>query len=219
MRKLLLLRPEPGLSASAERAREIGLEVIACPLFEVSPIAWEAPNPADYDALLLTSANAIRHGGPALMSMKKLPVHAVGQATAATARECGFRVETVGQRDVADLLASLPPSCRLLHLAGEDHRDIEDARIDRRIVYRSAAITDPPLPLLNELVAAIHSPRAGKRLAELATYRAQTAIAAISAAAAEACGAGWERIETAVEPSDMSLLALAATLCHTSSPR
>ncbi len=219
MRKLLLLRPEPGLSASAQRAREMGLEVIACSLFEIVPIEWEAPNPADYDALLLTSANAIRHGGPVMMSMKSLPVHAVGQATAAAARESGFQVETVGDCDVADLLTNLPPSLRLLHLAGEDHREIEDAGIDPLIVYRSAVITDPQLPPLEGLIIAIHSPRAGKRLAELTTHRSQTAIAAISAAAAEACDGGWERIETAVEPNDKSLLALAAMLCHTSPPR
>ena len=46
MRKLLLLRPEPGLSASAERARAIGLDVIACPLFRVEPVEWAAPDPA-----------------------------------------------------------------------------------------------------------------------------------------------------------------------------
>ncbi len=45
MRKLLLLRPEPGLSASAERARALGLEVIACPLFRVEPVEWQAPIP------------------------------------------------------------------------------------------------------------------------------------------------------------------------------
>jgi uroporphyrinogen-III synthase len=219
MRKLLLLRPEPGLSASAQRAQEMGLDVIVCPLFEIVPIPWEAPNPADYDAMLLTSANAIRHGRPALKSLKSLPVHAVGQATAAAARESGFRVETVGDRDAAVLLAKLSPSLRLLHLAGEDHRDIGDARIDRHIIYRSAAIADPQLPPLEGLVAAIHSPRAGARLAALAGNRSQTAIAAISAAAAKACGGGWERIETAVEPSDKSLLALAAMLCHTSPPR
>ena len=36
MRQLLLVRPEPGLSASAERARQAGLDVIARPLFRTS---------------------------------------------------------------------------------------------------------------------------------------------------------------------------------------
>ncbi|MGH6705496.1 MAG: uroporphyrinogen-III synthase, partial [Sphingomicrobium sp.] len=71
---------------------------------------------------------------------------------------------------------------------------------------------------LNGLVAAIHSPRAAARLAELANSRNLTSIAAISSAAADACGPGWERIEVAPRPDDMSLLAVAAMLCHTSTP-
>ncbi|HXG80622.1 MAG TPA: uroporphyrinogen-III synthase, partial [Sphingomicrobium sp.] len=143
MRKLLLMRPEPGLSASAERARAMGLEVVCRPLFDVEPVAWEAPDPADFDALLLTSANAVRHGGLQLDRLKGLPIHAVGEATATAAREAGFRVESVGPGGVAGLLAQLPASRRLLHLAGEDHCDIQDDRIERRIVYRSHQIADP----------------------------------------------------------------------------
>ena len=86
MRTLLLLRPEPGLSASAERARSLGLDVITAPLFGVEPVVWQLPTPATYDALLLTSANAIRHGGDGLAQLKHLPVHAVGSATAEAAR-------------------------------------------------------------------------------------------------------------------------------------
>ena len=215
MRKLLLLRPEPGLSTSAERARALGLQVIACPLFRIEPVTWETPNPARYDGLFLTSANAVRHGGPGLGSLGGLSVHAVGEATAAAARDAGFRVETIGHGGAAELLGRLPKSIRLLHLAGEHHRDIEDARTDRIIVYRSAEIEDPVLPLLEGLVVAVHSPRAGRRLAELAGNRSRARIAAISRAAAEACGSGWERIEAAAEPNDNSLLALAASLCHT----
>lgn len=219
MRKLLLLRPEPGLSASAERAHAFGLEVIACPLFEVQPVPWKAPDPAEFDAILLTSANALRHAGGELDRLKTLPVHAVGAATAAAAQEAGLKVETIGDGDAPDLLGRVPPSLRLLHLAAEDHRTADDPRIERRIVYRAAAITQPHLPALEGLVAAVHSPRAGQRLAELAEYRGATAIAAISAAAAKACDHGWERIEVAAEPNDNSLLALAASLCHTSSPQ
>ena len=219
MRKLLLLRPEPGLSESAERARAMGLEVITCPLFRVEPVEWSAPDPAGYDALLLTSANSVRHGGQGLEGLKSLPVHAVGAATAAAAKEAGFQVETVGSGSAADLLSSLPPSLRLLHLAGQDRREQESAnRADIRIVYRSVAIETPELPSLDRLVVAVHSPRAGVRLAELADRRSKTAIAAISAATAAACGNGWERVEVAEGPEDPSLLALAAMLCHTSPP-
>ena len=218
MRKLLLLRPEPGLSASAERARGLGLEVLCSSLFQVEPVGWDLPDPAKFDGLLITSANALRHGGAQLESLRPLPVHAVGPATAEAAKAAGFDVVTIGKTNVTDLLDGLPQSLRLLHLAGEDHRDSADPRLDRQIVYRSAEIDHPDLPALDGLVVAVHSPRAGRRLAELVSERSKTAIAAISPAAADACGQGWERIEAAQEPSDNCLLALAAMLCHTSRP-
>lgn len=196
----------------------MGLEVITCPLFEVETIDWQAPAAADFDGLLLTSANAVRYGGPAFRTLLNVPAYCVGEATATSAREAGLTVAVTGTGNVTDLLRKLPTSLRLLHLAGEDHRVPDDARIARRIVYRSAAIGSPRLPPLQGLVAAVHSPRAGLRLAELGGDRGKTAIAAISSAAADACGSGWERIEIAYEPNDESLLALAAMLCHTSQP-
>jgi uroporphyrinogen-III synthase len=218
VRKLLLLRPEPGLSASAERARSMGLDVIACALFRVEPVEWSAPDAHRYDGLLLTSANAARHGGIALEGLRQLPVHAVGGATAAAAREAGFQIESVGSGNAAEFLASLPASLKLLHLVGEDRREVGDSRLDVRVVYRSLPIEAPALPKLDGLVIAVHSSRAGARLAELADRRGAAAIAAISAAAAAACGSGWERIEVAERADDPSLLALAAMLCHTSPP-
>lgn len=219
MRKLLLLRPEPGLTASADRARAMGLEVRLCPLFQVEPVEWQAPDPAQFDALLMTSANVVHHGGPQLSGLLNLPVQAVGPATSAAAEAAGFQVEQVGAGDVVELLDALPCSVRLLHLAGEDHRHVADARIDRRIVYRSSPIPNPPLPPLAGMVVAVHSPRAGERLAQLAGDRRSAAVAAISVAAAEACGGGWERVEAADQPNDKCLLALAAQLCHTPSPQ
>ena len=216
MRKLLLLRPEPGLSSSAERARALGLDVIPCPLFLVEPLVWDLPNPDDYDALLLTSANAIRHAGPMLARLANLPAHVVGEATGNAARNAGLNVETVGSGNVEELLAVISPSLRLLHLTGEDHRNVDDSRIERRIVYRAGANPDPDLPPLDALVIAVHSARAGARLAELSGERGSATIAAISDAASAACGEGWEEIAVADEPNDKSLLALAASLCHTS---
>jgi uroporphyrinogen-III synthase len=110
----------------------------------------------------------------------------------------------------------LPPSLRLLHVAGEDHRSVDDKRIDRRIVYRAATVENAALPPLDRLVIAVHSPRAGARLAEISGERGLATVAAISDAAAAACGEGWEEISVASEPNDNSLLALAASLCHKS---
>jgi uroporphyrinogen-III synthase len=63
-------------------------------------------------------------------------------------------------------------------------------------------------------VALVHSPRAGARLAALAGDKTAIAVAAISAAAAEAAGDGWAAKAVAAAPRDQALLELAAKLCN-----
>ena len=82
-------------------------------------------------------------------------------------------------------------------------------------VYASMAIDPPPaLDALKNGVAMVHSPRAGARLAELISDRGEIAIAAISPAAAAACGEGWRLVESIEAPVDGALLELAAALCQ-----
>lgn len=214
MKKLLLLRPEPGLSASADHARSLGISVVTCPLFAVAPLAWTAPDPAHFAALLLTSANAVRHAGPQLAKLATLPVLAVGRATADAARTAGLRVTKVGEGGAQQLIDSLAGSPRLLHLAGEDHGPIASHRVTTLAVYRAGTIDAPDLPEVTDMVIAVHSPRAGARLAELVDARSDTMIAAISEAAALACGSGWRALEWSPKPTDSALLALAARLCQ-----
>lgn len=215
MKPVLILRPEPGASATAARARALGLEPIVAPLFEVEPIAWEPPPAALFEALLLTSANAVRHGGPQLEQYRSLPVHAVGESTGKAAREAGFAVQTVGSGDVHDLLRQLTGSLRLLHLAGEQRRNPANVGVTIKAipVYRTIAVQSPSLPLGLPVVALVHSPRAGERLTEVACDRSMVTIVAISNAAAAACGMGWQSVHVADRPSDDALLSLAARLC------
>lgn len=211
MRRLIVLRPEPGAGASVAAARAMGLEALAMPLFAVRPLPWTAPDPATFDALLMTSANAARHGGAELGKLRALPVHAVGEATAAAARAAGLTVAGVGSGGLGGL--ELPAGERLLHLAGRDHRPAGAARTIA--VYESVPLPAPGnLAELSGSVVAVHSPRAGRRLAELVAERGAIAIAAISPAAAAACGPGWQSVEAADSPDDASLLALAARLCE-----
>ena len=218
MRKLFILRPEPGASASAEKARALGLEPVITPLFEVLPVKWIAPEASKFDGLLLTSANAARHGGDALDRLKALPVHAVGEATANAAREAGFTVRTIGTGNVDDLLHSLPAELRLLHPCGFHRRPPQSPRqlITTACAYRAQPAVPPPeFRALAGNVAAVHSAEAAKRLAELVLpiERRGTRLAAISQQAAVAAGLGWQAVAIADEHSDDAVLALAARLC------
>jgi uroporphyrinogen-III synthase len=225
MRPVLVLRPEPGASATAKRARKIGLRPVVLPLFLVRPVEWTAPEPSSFDALLLTSANAVRMGGIQLERLSGLRVHAVGEATAQAARGAGFDIASSGDAGIERLLDSLAPDLKLLHLCGEDRRQADDARqsITPLVVYRSTALPGVNLDAAEGAVVLIHSPRAGRRFAELVdaaqVVRGAIAIAAISATAAAALGEGWEAIEIAERPADDELLVLAARLCNKPPPQ
>jgi uroporphyrinogen-III synthase len=211
MKRLLIIRPEPGASVTLARAREMGLDVVAVPLFAVEPVAWEAVDPAEFRGIVATSANVFRHGGEQLERLKNLPVYAVGEATAEAAKEAGFHVAMVGGGGRVELGERLPGG-RLLHLAGSDHLPVGDA--EAVTVYVNGAIVPPPPIDASNAVVVVHSPRAGRRLAELIKERGATAIAAISEQAAKACGEGWAEIAVASQPRDPPLLALAAKLCQ-----
>ena len=219
MKGVTVLRPQPGASITVERARERGLHPVAIPLFEIEPVDWEIPEATSFDALLITSANALRCGGDRLRELRQLPVHAVGEATAEAAREAGFDVASIGDAGVDRLLGSLAAELRLIHLCGEHRRHPDEVRqsITPVVIYRSKEVPADLLPAAGT-VALIHSPRAGARFAtlidEAGINRKTIAIAAISKAAADAAGDGWNAVEFVENPGEDALLALAARLCN-----
>jgi uroporphyrinogen-III synthase len=221
MTRLLVLRPEPGASATVDKARSLGLDAVAAPLFHIEAIDWDAPDAAGFDGLLLTSANAVRSAGEELRSLRGLKAYAVGTATADAARQAGFDVAAAGDAGVERLLGSIPPNLRLLHLCGKDRREPEGApqTITSLAVYQATPIDRPDLAGKEGSIALIHSPRAGRRFAELVESRGTTGIAAISAAAADAVGEGWKEVAVADRPDDEALLALAARLCNKPDPK
>ena len=222
MSRVLILRPEPGASESAERARALGLDPVVAPLFTIRPVPWQPPEDG-FDAVLLTSGNAARHGGPALGPLLALPCHAVGEATAEAARQAAFSEVIAGPSDGAAALEQMAAHgvIRALHLCGRDHVPLSHPRVslERRIVYAADAVEGLP-PAAAEAVASgalvlLHSPRAAALFAKLAGPRETVRIAAISAAAAAAAGEGWAERGIAARPRDQALLELAAELCNT----
>lgn len=220
MPRLLVLRPEPGASATAERARASGFDPVVVPLFEVEPVEWQAPDAAAFDGLLLTSANAVRRAGEKLERLRGLKTYAVGGATAEEAREAGFDIAATGDAGVERLLGSIEADLKLLHLCGEDRIEIPDARqtITPLVVYRSRAVDTPGLSTAKGSIALIHSPRAARQFADRVHDHSSISVAAISEAAAKAAGDGWKQVAVADQPSDEALLALAATLCNKPDP-
>jgi uroporphyrinogen-III synthase len=224
-RPLLILRPRPGAAATAARAAALGHPTIVAPLFFVRPIGWTPPDPAECDAVLLTSANALLHGGADLARFTHLPAFAVGAATAAAARQAGFGRVEAGSGDAGAIVAQAARAGigRLLHLTGREHKAAVHPGVSilRRIVYAAEAEARLPGAALAALaagaIALLHSPRAAalfRALLDRAGVDAGTVrIAAISPAALHAAGTGWSMARAADTPDDAALLAAAASMC------
>lgn len=222
---LLVLRPEPGAAATAERARGTGLSVVAAPLFELVALP-PSPTEAPFDALLLTSAAAVRFSEPMPAAWRHRPVYAVGSATAAAARARGLQVVHVGTGDAeaASRAAAGDGHRCLLHPCGRDRAeaDVPLVQIIHLPVYEAIPATVLPdalaEPLERGAVAMIHSSRAGTLFAQLAEEarvdRGRTHIVAISDRALAAAGTGWASGQAAAAPDDGLMLVLAAPLCQ-----
>jgi len=219
--RAFILRPEPGASATANRARAAGFDPIIRPLFQILPIDWQAPATAGFDAVMMTSANAARHAGEQLRPFLSLPLYAVGQATAKAARDIGFKDVRTGESDAGALAARMVEDGirRAFHPSGVERIPISVAGLEivDAAVYRAEPI-DPSPDLTDASLVLVHSPRAARRLGELVSDRSSLRIAFISAQAAEAAGPGWSATAIAERPDDEALLAAASRLCDQAPP-
>lgn len=216
MTTLAVLRPEPGNAATIARAQAAGFKTVSVPLFAVQALAWDVPDAARFDSLIVTSANALRFGGPGLEALRRLPVLAVGPHTAAAARAAGFDVMATGEGTAADIaaLATAHGFVTTLHLTGRD-RTLERGGAIAAVVpvYESAPIPieETALRTLAGTIALLHSARAARRLGALVDGtgmdRAALGIAAFSSAIATAAGHGWREMAVAATPDDAALFA------------
>jgi uroporphyrinogen-III synthase len=204
--RVLVTRPHEDFARTALALEARGHRAVAAPLFAIRGLDASLPSPCD--AMLVTSANAFRLADPAgLRAWMSTPVLAVGEQTAAAAREAGFGDVRVADGDgaaLADLVRrALPPGARLLHLSGRPRRDeplqsLRDA-YDLHVVetYETVGVNTLPQIALDALRqgnvdAVLHfSPRATQVFADLAAVagllvKAQTLRhVVISAAAAD----------------------------------
>ncbi len=207
----MVVRPAPGAARTLARLAERGIAAEAMALFVTAPIDWEPPPTTAFDALLLTSANAVRHGGAGLASLAGLPVVAVGPATAAAAARAGMTVAIVGDGDVEAVVdrARDAGMARLLHLAGRDRIAAGTTAIT---VYASDAVPIAPGAAAQFAGATIllHSARAARRVGELVDRdevdRSAIRVAAFSDAVAVAAGDGWQSVVVAARPTDAALI-------------
>ena len=242
---VFVLRPEPGLSATLARGRKLGLAMEAMPLSHAEAVSWQVPE-GTFDGILLGSANALRHAGrggnggadkvsdteggseadTGLDMLPRLPVYAVGKATAQAACSLRFPIAQVGEGGLQKLLDTLAPDAplRLLRLAGEDRMTLSppagvtiETCITYRIVHR--ALDEQDATRLREGgVVVVHSGVAARHFAteceRAGVDRAKLSLAALAPRIASHASEGWKSVAVASETNDAALLSLAADMCH-----
>ncbi len=225
MTPLYVIRPQPGCDATVRAARAMGLAAHGFPLFAVRPLEWAPPPAESFDALLIGSANALRHGGAALDAYRGLPAYAVGPNTAEAARAAGLVVTATGEGGMQPLLKHIAPRHRrLLRLAGRERTALDlpaGLALTEREVYASEPL-DPPAELIDRLhgggVVMLHSGEAARHFAALcdthAIPRAGLALAALGPQIAAEVGSGWAELASAPSAGDHALLALAGRMCQ-----
>ena len=226
---LIVIRPEPGCAATLAAAAALGIEAWGFPLYELAPLAWLPPAPDDFDALLVGSANVVRHAGTALALYRGQPAYVVGERTAAAVREVGLEVAAIGGDGLQSALARLAPDHRrLLRLAGRERIDLvppDGVTIVAREVYASRPLPMPAklarllrVAAIPRFVVALHSGEAARHFGtecdRLDIPRRRIALAAIGPRVAALAGEGWAECGVAVTPDDAALLALAGQLCQ-----
>lgn len=189
---VLVTRPAPVNEASAARLRAAGFDVLLAPMLRMETVA--CPDDADNGAgaTIVTSAAALRAlaDQPMLARLAALPLFAVGEATAAAAREAGFRKIWTAEGDAASLRDLILDSVRkrrlkkstaLLHLAGADLSCDLAAVLGARglhvatlTVYRMV-----PLPALPD---AVHAAFAADAVEAILHYSRRSAASFVEAA-------------------------------------
>ncbi len=89
---VLVTRPHPDNETTAATLRARGFEVLLAPMLRFESLAFPGDPDADYAAIIVTSANALRgfESHPEARRLLTLPLFAVGEHTADAARRVGF---------------------------------------------------------------------------------------------------------------------------------
>jgi uroporphyrinogen-III synthase len=229
--RALVTRPREESEGLARALAARGIEPVIEPLMKVHYLAPVALDLGSVQAVLCTSANGVRALARA-SGERRVPLLAVGDATAARARSEGFTAVGSAGGDVSDLarLAAArlcPQDGQLLHIAGNivagDLVEMLRERgfvIERRVLYEAR----PTMALSQSTVDALRSgsidfalffsPRTAAIFAELAgaagvteCCTTMTAVSISRAADAALGNLRWRDRRIAERPNQSALLA------------
>lgn len=142
--RVVVTRPQPAAAATGRRLAMLGHEPILAPMLHVEATGKALPS-GPFDAVAATSANAFLGFASAGLppGLADVPLHAVGERTAAAARRAGFRDVVEADGDAAalaeSLVRSLPRASRVLYLAGTERKPVLERRLGEAGLVVAAA--------------------------------------------------------------------------------
>jgi uroporphyrinogen-III synthase len=237
--RVLITRPGDDSASLADALRRIGIDPVFEPLLTIRFFDGPPLDLAGAQAILLTSANGAR-AIARRTERRDVPVYAVGDATARTARELGFSEVQSASGD-AEALATLvrarldPAQGSLLHAAASEVAGDLGSRLSeagftfrREVLYEAEAahsLTPSTVAAIKEGrlgAATVFSPRTAETLgrlirkARLVRDCRTIELLCLSPAVAEAAGdIPWKAVRVAEQPTQDSLVALAGSLTET----
>jgi len=226
----LVTRPREEAASLAAALAGRGIDAVIEPMMEVHCRTIAAPDLADVQAVLCTSANGVR-ALARITRERERPLLAIGDATASRARAEGFTNVASAGGDIADLVRLAvtrlhPQGGRLLHVAGEvvagdlsGTLRAQGFTIDRIVLYE----TRPVAALSNSVIRALcsgkidfalfFSPRTAAIFVDLVERaglsgccRAVTAVSISPAADAALSSLPWHDRKVAERPSQSAML-------------
>jgi uroporphyrinogen-III synthase len=200
---VLVTRPHPDDETTAAGLRARGFEVLLAPMLRFEAVAFHEDADADYGAVIVTSANALRGIESQLKASRllKLPLFAAGEHTATAARDIGFKHVISAKGDAASLrdlvvagvkAKALKKTSPLLYLAGADlARDLAGELAERgftvvtQTTYRMIPLSSLPYEVCdafaaNRVEAVLHYSRRSARAFLESVRAAGVEISALS---------------------------------------
>jgi uroporphyrinogen-III synthase len=236
MVRLLVTRPEPDASETAARLNALNIETVVDPLLIAETLTTTLPTTTGFAALAVTSANALRalHDRGELPRLRKLPLYAVGDRTAAAARDFGFAEVVSAGGDFGDLVALLAKAGVagpvLYPAARQQAGDLAKALAPHGVMVITVPVyAMNPAPRLGVASdfgaldgALFYSRRTAQTfvsLAERASERTRLGMLCLSEAVAEPLiAAHFVRVSLADHPSEEAMMALALSFARDQKP-
>ena len=218
IRRVWITRAQPGAARTAARLTALGVTPVVAPLLAIRPLPdalAHAPDFVTVAALAFTSPNGVEAFAALTPALRDRPVFAVGDATADAARDAGFHDARSAAGDIHALarLINASPIQGLILAPGArepagDLPALLPGRVIQRLPVYAAEETNAAAPADFDAVL-LHSPRAARAFASIATPEIaanRLAVCISAAAAAPLTGFSFAEIRTADTPDENSVL-------------